>query len=300
MAQAVHADAVAEQRAARTAARRVHRQHGDPHRREVLHEAGEQLVGHRTLARAARARDADDRHLAAGDLPFLAELLELRLRDHAVFQRGEHVRDGQRVRGVERRREGTAFAVFHGAGDEVVDHPLQAHLHAVVGVVDPLDAISLQFGNFFRRDGAAAAAEDAHVARAGFAQPVDHVAEILVVPALVGADGNRVRVFLQGRVDHVGHCAVVPEVDDFRPRALDQAAHHVDGGVVAVEQRGRGHEAQRRLLGLGFGSRNDILRSRIHGAFPPGTGADRARVICCFKPSCNWRMASVASGLTSH
>jgi hypothetical protein len=39
--------------------------------------------------------------------------------------------------------------------------------------------------------------------------------------------------------------AVVAEVDHFRALRLDQPAHDVDRGVVAVEQAGGGDEAQR-------------------------------------------------------
>ena len=47
--------------------------------------------------------------------------------------------------------------------------------------------------------------------------------------------------------------AVVAEVDDFGALRLDQPAHDVDRGVVAVEQAGGGDEAQRAALGGGFG-----------------------------------------------
>ena len=58
----------------------------------------------------------------------------------------------------------------------------------------------------------------------------------------------RVGVFLQRRADHVLDAAVVAQVDDFRALRLDQPAHDVDGGVVAVEQAGGGDEAQRRAV----------------------------------------------------
>ena len=49
-----------------------------------------------------------------------------------------------------------------------------------------------------------------------------------------------------GGAHDVGDAAVVAEVDHLRAVRLQQAADHVDGGVVAVEQRGGGDEAQRR------------------------------------------------------
>ncbi len=77
------------------------------------------------------------------------------------------------------------------------------------------------------------------------AQHVHHIGEILVVAALVGAHRHGVRVFLDGRTDDVGYAAVMSEVDDLRAMGLQQPADHVDRGVMAVEQRGGGHESQR-------------------------------------------------------
>src|SRR5690606_13511254 len=91
----------------------------------------------------------------------------------------------------------------------------------------------------------AAATEDADVARAAFAQHVDHVPEVFDVAALVGRQGDGVGVLLQGRAHHVLDAAVVAEVDDLRALGLDQPAHDVDGRVVPVEQAGGGDEAQR-------------------------------------------------------
>ena len=96
------------------------------------------------------------------------------------------------------------------------------------------------------------------------AQPVDHVAEILVVPALVGTDRDAVGIFLDRGAHDVVDAAVVTEVDDLRALRLDQAPHDVDRGVVAVEQRRRGHEPQRGLGGLsGYASK--VTGNRAHG-----------------------------------
>src|SRR5690606_10316181 len=56
--------------------------------------------------------------------------------------------------------------------------------------------------------------------------------------------GDAVGVLLQRGADHVLDRAVVAEVDHFRALGLDQAAHDVDRGVVAVEQAGGGDGAQ--------------------------------------------------------
>ena len=78
------------------------------------------------------------------------------------------------------------------------------------------------------------------------AQHVHHVREVFVVAALVGADGDAVRIFLDGGAHDVGDAAVVAEVHHLRALRLQQPADHVDGGIVPVEQRGGGNEAQRR------------------------------------------------------
>jgi len=93
------------------------------------------------------------------------------------------------------------------------------------------------------------------VRAATLAQQVDHVLEILDVAALVAADRDALHVLLQrGGHDFVDR-AVVTEVDDLGAHALQDAPHDIDRGVVAVEQRGRGHEAhlvRRAVLGEGL------------------------------------------------
>ena len=76
-------------------------------------------------------------------------------------------------------------------------------------------------------------------------QPVDQVPEVLDVAALVGADGHALDVLVDRGPDHLVDRAVVAEVDDLGPLGLQEPAHDVDGGVVAVEEAGRGDEADR-------------------------------------------------------
>jgi hypothetical protein len=85
---------------------------------------------------------------------------------------------------------------------------------------------------------------DADVLAALLLQHVDHVLEVLVVAALVGADSDPIGILLDGRAHDVGDAAVVTKVDHFGAACLQQPADHVDGGVMAVEQRCRRHEAQ--------------------------------------------------------
>jgi hypothetical protein len=92
--------------------------------------------------------------------------------------------------------------------------------------------------------------DDLDVARALPAQHVHHVPEVLVVAALVAADRDAVGILLDRGTDDVGDAAVVAEVDDFGPVGLQDAADDVDGGVVAVEERGGAHEPQGGAVGV--------------------------------------------------
>ncbi|OIQ68697.1 hypothetical protein GALL_497060 [mine drainage metagenome] len=105
------------------------------------------------------------------------------------------------------------------------------------------------------------------------AQPVDHVAEKLDMPALIAGDGDAVGVLLDGGGDDLVHAAVVPKVDDLRPHADEDAPHDVDRRVVAVEQRRCGDEAQPLLrtvggqnLGVGQVGHCGLLRRGVHRA----------------------------------
>ena len=62
--------------------------------------------------------------------------------------------------------------------------------------------------------------------------------------ALVGAHRDCVGVLLDSGAHDVGDAAVVPQVHHFRALRLQQAPDHIDRGVVAVEQRCGGNEAQ--------------------------------------------------------
>jgi hypothetical protein len=116
-----------------------------------------------------------------------------------------------------------------------------------------------------RHDRAATAAEDAHVRGSALGQPLDEVAEVLDVTALVRGDGHPVGVFLQGGRHDLVHAAVVAEVYDLGALALQQPPHHGDRRVVAVEQAGRGHEADRvdrHVQGLAHGTPRSGDRSQ--------------------------------------
>ena len=268
-AQRIHADAIAQQRTAGTTARGIDREHGNAHFGERVQEAQQQLVHHGRLAGAAGAGEAEHGRVLAGQLPLLALVFEFGVAELAFLDGREHVADRDLVVdvdlgqcggfGVGALRGGAAGAFHH-----VLDHLDQAELHAVVRVVDALDAVGLQLADLLRRDRAAAAAEHAHVAGAALAQHVDHVLEVLDVAALVGRQRDGVGVFLQRGAHHVFHRAVVAEVDHLRALRLDDPPHDVDRRVVAIEQAGRGDETQWGGFG-GRGGGGDVLGGGTHG-----------------------------------
>jgi hypothetical protein len=56
--------------------------------------------------------------------------------------------------------------------------------------------------------------------------------------ALVGADGNTLGILLQGCRNHFIDRTVVAQVNDLSAHALQNTAHDIDGGVVAIKQTG--------------------------------------------------------------
>ena len=100
----VHADAVAEQRR-RNGAGRIDRDDGDLPVREVTHETRQQLVAQARLARAARARDADDRCLMLDARQRAADLIGLRggfALAVRTFEHGDRRRDSSMIANVQR------------------------------------------------------------------------------------------------------------------------------------------------------------------------------------------------------
>ena len=243
-AEGVHPDPVAEQRAAAAPAGRVDREHGDAQLVLLVEaEPADELVGERGLAGAAGAGDAEDRAPAGGRPPrgccsrvALVQLAGLDLGD----QPGERVV----LAGVERveRRRGPLGQVGVAGLDHRVDHPGEAQLLAVLRGEDARDAARVQQVDLLADDDAAPAAEDLDVAGAVLGEELDQVAEVLDVPALVGADGDALDVLLDGGADDLADRAVVAEVDHLGTLRLQDAAHDVDRRVVPVEQARRGDE----------------------------------------------------------
>ena len=145
----VHADAIAQQRAAGAPPGRVHRDDGDLAVREEPHDPVQDLVGQRGLAGAAGAGDAEHRRPVQCLGGKAAYPRHQRL-VATLLQRGYGTRQPDGIV----RRDGVAVecrprAALHPA-EHVADHSVEAQAQAVVGRVDLLDAIGLEFLDFMR------------------------------------------------------------------------------------------------------------------------------------------------------
>ena len=198
-----------------------------------------------------------------------------------------------------RRCRSAACARSVRAAHDVLDHRHQAHLHAVVGVVDALDAVVLQLADLLGRDRAAAAAEHPDVAGAALAQHVDHVLEVLDVAALVAATARCRRRLPAARRAPRPRRAVVAQVHHLDALRLDQPAHDVDRGVVAVEQAGGGDEAQRAASACGWAS-GTWLAGVLMRALNTKNGMCRIVARRVWRPSASWRRAERGRGAGQH
>ena len=149
--------------------------------------------------------------------------------------------------GASRRelRELRKRALRRGAAllEQRADHALEPERPPFGGAEDPRHAARLERARLVGGDRAAASAIHADVRAAELREPLHEIGEELHVTALVRGDRHRARVLLhRGRRDLFDR-AVVPEVDHLGALRLEQAPHDVDRGVVSVEQRCRGHDA---------------------------------------------------------
>ena len=263
----VHADPVAEEGAPALGPGRVDGDDGDPELVLLVEaEAPHQLVGQRRLARAAGAGDPEGRDgPAPGRGP---DQVEAVVAEGAVLDGGDDAGQDPLVAGEEllpvvagRGKDGVAL------GDHGVDHPLEAEGLPVLGREDAGHPVGLEGGDLLGDDHPAAAPVDPDVTASLLPEAVDEVPEVLVVAALVGADGDAVDVLLDGGGDDLVHRAVVTEVDDLGALALQQPAHDVDGGVVAVEETGGRHETD--------GASRPVQRCSLYRRRAGGAGSRR-------------------------
>ncbi len=221
----------------------------------------ENLVGHARLAGAAGAGDPNNGHVAGAQLPAFAQRTEFLVTVQPLLDRRNRARPGDVVVALDTLGGSTRFLRTR---HQILNHGLKTQLHAVIRMIDALNAVADQLLNLLRRNGTAATAKHSDVLGIALAQHVHHVLEVLHVAALIRADRNAVGIFLQRCVDHVGHAAVVPQMNHLNALGLNQAAHDVDRRVMAVEQRRGRYKAQRRLGRSGSGSWN-ISGGTAHG-----------------------------------
>ena len=126
---------------------------------------------------------------------------------------------------------------------QIIDHSLQTHSSTIVWRIDSRDSVSLQFGNFRRKNHASTTSKNLDVACPFFLQQIVHVLEILVVAALVGSHRNGIDVFLDGRIHDFLHTSIVSQMNHLNSCRLDNSAHDVDGGIVAIKKGGGGHDS---------------------------------------------------------
>ena len=205
MINGIHANAVAQQRAAGFAPGGIDRQHRDTQAVTTVEpKTADHLIGQGRLAGATGA--GNTQHRCRGGLT------RIQSRQGIGRQRTE-LDSGKQPR----QTTVTATAVIlqaqgkvpwdcgAGAFDHIVDHALQAELHTVLGRVDARHAIVLQVLDFRGNNHPAAAAEHRDMPGVVVPQHIHDVLEKFDVPPLVGADRNTLDIFLQGSLDDFGH-----------------------------------------------------------------------------------------------
>ena len=146
------------------------------------------------------------------------------------------------------------FPGFAAGSEHILDHPLEPETLAVARRVNARHTVIVEGPALFGNNDPAATAENADVAATALAQHIHHVFEVLHMTALIGTHGDTVHILLEGGTDHLLHGAVVAQMDDFGACRLQDAAHDIDGSIVAIEKTGGGNESQtyrsdRRLRG---------------------------------------------------
>src|SRR5882757_5012790 len=94
------------------------------------------------------------------------------------------------------------------ANENVVDHPVEAHLSAIFGGIDLFDPVALQRLDLVGGDCAATTDDDSYVRTATLLEHVHHILEIFIMSALVGAYGDPVGILLDSGANDVRYAAV--------------------------------------------------------------------------------------------
>jgi len=135
--------------------------------------------------------------------------------------------------------------------DHVGNHAVQTQILTIMGRINALYTVGLQNFYFLSNNHTTAAAKHFYVAGAALAQHINHVLEILDMPALVRAHRNAMNIFLDGRRNHILDRPVVTQMNDLGALGLEDAAHDVDCSIMAIKQGGRGDKAHL-ALGVTF------------------------------------------------
>jgi len=130
------------------------------------------------------------------------------------------------------------------APQHVVDHALQAYGLAIARGIDAAYTMLMQLFNLCWNNYAATAAKYLDVRCIQFMETIYEIFEIFDMSALIGAYGYGIDIFLDGGIYDLLHGAVVSEVNDLGTAGLQDTAHDIDGGIMAIEEACRGDEAE--------------------------------------------------------
>ena len=214
----IHSNAIAQQGTACFSFRWVDGNDGQLLLRKIREEPSHQLIHQTTFARAAGTCNAQNGGFDR--LGLTAQIVQHGLiLIGVIFSRRNQSRDVQF--GLYARIQFLFFALklrtsgIIGLHHQIIDHALQTHRPAIVGRINPRDAIIHEFFDLFRQNHTATTTKNLDVLGTSFLQQIIHVFEVLVVTALVAGHGNGVGILLNGGLHHLLHTAIVTQVNHF-------------------------------------------------------------------------------------
>jgi hypothetical protein len=124
-----------------------------------------------------------------------------------------------------------AACLFHG----VLHHAHQPHLSTVIGRVDSGDAPLSQVLDLVRQDCSPTPTKQENMAEACFFENPLGMGEHLHSSTLVGGDGNRMGILLDGCPCYLLGTPVMTKVDDLAALALQNSAEDSYRRIVPIE-----------------------------------------------------------------